>query len=72
MRLFLHIGHGKTGSSFLQSWLAANADLITSRTSLIYPLSAPGEAITDPRALQGRFSQGNGALLDFLLKRPYS
>ena len=69
MRLFLHIGHGKTGSSFLQSWLAANADLITSRTSLIYPLSAPGEAITDPRALQGRFSQGNGALLDSLLKQ---
>lgn len=69
MKLFLHIGHGKTGSSFLQSWLAANADLITSRTSLIYPLSAPGDAITDPRALQGRFSQGNGALLDSLLKQ---
>lgn len=69
MRLFLHIGHGKTGSSFLQSWLAANADLITSRTSLVYPLSAPGVSITDQRALQGRFSQGNGALLDSLLKQ---
>jgi hypothetical protein len=69
MRLFLHIGHGKTGSSFLQSWLAENADLITSRTALVYPLSAPGVAITDQRALQGRFSQGNGALLDSLLKQ---
>jgi len=69
MKLYLHIGHGKTGSSFLQSWLACNAQALRSQAGLHYPERWPGQA--QPlagRAQRGQFSQGNGFVFDHLLQ----
>ena len=69
MKLYLHIGHGKTGSSFLQSWLACNEEALCTHAGLIYPQQLPGvEQPLDGRALRGQFSQGNGFVLDHLLQ----
>ena len=69
MKLYLHIGHGKTGSSYLQSWLACNAVALRSHSGLIYPQRLPGrDPPLDNRALMGQFSQGNGYVLDHLLQ----
>ena len=69
MKLYLHIGHGKTGSSFLQSWLACNAEALCTHAGLIYPQRLPGqEHPLDGRAQLGQFSQGNGFVLDQLLQ----
>lgn len=58
MQLHLHVGHGKTGSSFLQSWWAVNRPTLL-QAQLLYP-EAPGDA----RARAGAFSMGNGSALD--------
>lgn len=63
MRLYLHVGHGKTGSSFLQSWLAQNRSELWRVGCVHYPV-----ADSDERARSGGFSMGNGALLDQALK----
>ena len=55
--MFIHIGHGKTGSSFLQSILALNSELL-SASGLFYP-AAP----TNPAAANGKITSGNGRLL---------
>ena len=69
MKLYLHIGHGKTGSSYLQSWLACNAAKIENDSGLIYPQRLSGrDQLADNRALLGRFSQGNGFVFDRLLQ----
>ena len=68
MNLYLHIGHGKTGSSFIQSWFACNAAQLASAQKLLYPLKDPGSELADTRALHGTFNQGNGWLLDRLLE----
>ena len=62
MRLLLHIGHGKTGSSFLQSWLACNADRLQSRCGLLMP----GDTAA---ARAGHFSMGNGDRMESLLQQ---
>lgn len=62
MQLHLHVGHGKTGSSFLQSWWALNRPGLWQAAQLLYPA---GEA--DQRAQAGAFSMGNGQLLDQVL-----
>ena len=62
MRLLLHIGHGKTGSSFLQSWLACNADRFESRCGLLMP----GDSAA---ARAGHFSMGNGDRMESLLQQ---
>ena len=63
MRLNLHVGHGKTGSSFLQSWWALNRSEMWRVGRLHYPV-----ANSDHRAQSGHFSTGNGALLDQALQ----
>jgi hypothetical protein len=62
MQLHLHVGHGKTGSSFLQSWWTLNRSALWQVARLLYPV---GEA--DQRARVGAFSMGNGLLLDQIL-----
>ena len=69
MRLLLHVGHGKTGSSFLQSWLALNADGVWRANRLLYPEKCPLRGVVDQRARQGLFSMGNGFVLEEGLKR---
>ena len=56
--LILHIGHGKTGSSYLQSVLAINRELLLGK-GIYYP-----EHKSDSAARLGRISSGNGS--DFL------
>ena len=57
MRLQLHIGHGKTGSSYLQSWFACNSQLLFEKYGIFYP----GE---HQYAEKGHFSMGNRQELD--------
>jgi hypothetical protein len=64
MQLHLHVGHGKTGSSFLQSWWALNRSALLQEAQLHYPL-ASGHA----RAVASGFSMGNGSALDQVLQR---
>ncbi len=55
-KLILHIGHGKTGSSFIQSMLALNAE--TLKDEFHYPYHKSFEYAT-----KGHISSGNGSLL---------
>jgi hypothetical protein len=59
MKLYLHIGTEKTGSSFLQSYLANNRDLLK-KHSIYYPTAGKREA--DMKA--GRISPGNASKLN--------
>ncbi len=63
MTLHLHVGHGKTGSSCLQSWLALNRGCLWREGQLLYP---PGGADASARA--GGFTMGNGDVLDHALE----
>ena len=63
MQLHLHVGHGKTGSSFLQSWWALNRSELWQVARLLYPVGG-----ADQRARAGAFSMGNGVLLDRALQ----
>ena len=67
MRLLLHIGHGKTGSSYLQSWLATNTNSLALQSGLLYPTKSSDNFFLEDRASQGRFSMGNGHVLQALL-----
>ena len=66
MRLALHIGHGKTGSSALQSWLARHSEALLVQ-GIAYPLCSPVSGHTEREAAQGRFSMGNGFVFEELL-----
>jgi len=55
--LYLHIGHGKTGSSFIQSSLAGSRKALSER-GIYYP-EVPGMN----SAARGSISSGNGSLL---------
>jgi hypothetical protein len=63
MQLHLHVGHGKTGSSFLQSWWALNRSELWQLARLLYPVGG-----ADQHARLGAFSMGNGLLLDQALE----
>ena len=56
-KLIVHIGHGKTGSSFLQSSFALNREKLK-QLGILYP-----EHKSDDRAKQGAITSGNGELL---------
>lgn len=68
MRLLLHVGHGKTGSSFLQSWLAANAEVLAQNHQLLYSLRCPLLGAEDRLAARGQFTLGNGFVLNPMLE----
>jgi len=53
MNLYLHIGHGKTGSSALQSFLALNSNLLEN-----YRIEYPEHASFE-NAINGKISSGN-------------
>ncbi len=57
-KLICHIGHGKTGSSYIQSVLAINATLLES-AGIHYP-----EAADHHKALKGLISSGNYQFLE--------
>ena len=61
MKLKLHIGHGKTGSSYLQSWFACNSQLLFENYSIFYP----GD---HKHAEKGHFSMGNRKELDEIIE----
>lgn len=52
--LILHIGHGKTGSSYIQSFLALNTELLKIH-NINYPLSKNSSIAKD-----GKITSGNG------------
>ena len=54
--LILHIGHKKTGSSFIQSVLERNSSLLE-KHGYFYP---PSCSDNSQNALQGKISSGNG------------
>lgn len=55
--LYIHVGHGKTGSSYLQSLFATNAFHLEER-GIRYPMDE-----TTTVAVKGRITTGNGHLL---------
>jgi len=55
-KLILHIGHGKTGTSYIQSVLASNTDYLKTN-GIRYPEHASFDS-----AKEGKVSSGNGSL----------
>lgn len=53
--LYLHIGHGKTGSTYLQSLLARNREVLI-QNGVMYPIKED----TYLKALNGEVTSGNG------------
>ena len=62
MKLYLHVGHGKTGSSYLQSWLACNSQILEKKYKIRYPL------VDAEIAKKGKFTHGNGQILESILQ----
>lgn len=56
MKVVLHIGHGKTGSSYIQSRLAVGQAVLR-ENGIVYP-----EHESTKRAAQGKFAAGNAAI----------
>ncbi len=54
--VILHVGHGKTGSSALQSSLVLSSEALA-KAGIFYPPS-----LSDARAMKGEVSSGNVAL----------
>jgi len=62
MKLYLHIGTEKTGSSFLQSYLAKNRSLL-----LKHGIHFPKAGFNEANMLKGKISPGNADELDKFL-----
>ena len=58
MRLILHVGHGKTGTSWLQSWLAINSYLLENKYNIRYIVESNNSSF------RGQFSMGNSYVLE--------
>ncbi|MDT8893916.1 hypothetical protein RSO41_04545 [Halomonas sp. I1] len=56
--LYLHVGHGKTGSSFIQSSLALSQEVLLDK-GINYPESNSSE-----KAKNGKITSGNGVMFD--------
>lgn len=68
MKLYLHVGHGKTGSSALQSWLSLNAPALWNQHQICYPETSPISGLEETAARQLKFSMGNGFILHEILQ----
>jgi len=64
MKLYLHIGTEKTGSSFLQSYLAKNRSMLEK-----HGIYFPDAGIREVDMLSGRISPGNASELNTLLSQ---
>src|SRR5262245_28751429 len=62
--LYLHIGHGKTGTSYLQSSLALSIERLADR-NIVYPRMGSVE-----RGAKGLISSGNGSVFVLLMSKP--
>ena len=56
-KLILHIGHGKTASSYLQTLLSLNRELLHAK-NIDYPI---GRANQEEAAIKGFVNSGNGS-----------
>lgn len=54
--LYLHVGHGKTGSSYIQSILSTHRQRILGKLGINYPV------VESDRSSEGKISSGNGAI----------
>ena len=54
--LFLHVGHGKTGSSYIQSILSTHRNKLKQDLSILYPV------LVSDRSAEGKISSGNGSI----------
>lgn len=70
MALCLHVGHGKTGSSALQSWFARNAAVLQRKHQVAYPQISPLSRTEETQARMQKFSMGNGFILHEILRSP--
>lgn len=68
MQFRVHLGHGKTGSSYLQAWLALNAAALADRQGVAYPLRSPVSGQEEQAGRASRFSLGNGFILREILE----
>jgi hypothetical protein len=59
-KLYLHIGHGKTGSSFIQSFLSCNVNILNNKYGINYPIEN-SEFFKNTK--KGFVSSGNGFIL---------
>lgn len=57
-KLYLHVGHGKTGSSYIQSCLAKSKSILD-KNKICYPISEQERL----KASMGGISSGNGSIL---------
>lgn len=65
-QLYLHVGHGKTGSSYIQSSLALSQSALLEH-GIDYP-----ESNSASRAKKGRITSGNGAMLRSVVSQDYT
>ncbi|MDN3526611.1 hypothetical protein QWY79_15170 [Halomonas sabkhae] len=65
-QLYLHVGHGKTGSSYIQSSLALSQSILL-ENGIDYP-----ESSSATRAKKGRITSGNGGMLRSVLSQDYA
>ncbi|MBW5799002.1 hypothetical protein [Halomonas elongata] len=64
--LYLHVGHGKTGSSYIQSSLALSRQALLDK-GIDYP-----EANSSENARLGKITSGNGGMLRHIISSNYS
>ena len=62
-KIYLHIGHAKTGTSLIQSWLANNAKILKDNHGIDYLIE---DNINYSRAKEGYISAGNSKIFNSL------
>ena len=62
-KIYLHIGHAKTGTSLIQSWLANNAKILKDNHGIDYLIE---DNIYYSRAKEGYISSGNSKIFNSL------
>ena len=62
-KIYLHIGHGKTGTSFIQSFLSLNIKPLKENYGIFYPVNDSGQF---QKMKKGHVTDGNGHILKSL------